>query len=247
MRFDSSRRSDVRFVTGGVSIDTLPPAHLPEVAFVGRSNVGKSSLVNMVLGRRAIATRTRAPLGRQPKPSSLGRRRAIARTSRTPGKTQQYNYYALNEARAQGAFHLVDMPGLGFARAPSSLRREWKQFMARYLLERQPLRLLVHLIDSQVGPQDTDTALMRLVADAIAAGGQWQYAIVLTKMDKRGGKLRPEVRERVERALRESGAPADAPQLATSAKSRLGRDAVWRLLKCVALPDSDTTDPGAVR
>ena len=74
------------------------------MAFVGRSNVGKSSLVNMVLGRRAIA-----------------------RTSKTPGKTQQYNYFVINEARAQGAFHLVDMPGLGFARAPSAQRRQPKQ------------------------------------------------------------------------------------------------------------------------
>ena len=84
---------DVSFVTGGVSMATLPQLGLPEAAFVGRSNVGKSSLVNMLLGRRGVAY-----------------------TSKTPGKTQQYNYFEVNRGRPEGAFHLVDFPGLGYAR-----------------------------------------------------------------------------------------------------------------------------------
>ena len=136
--------------------------------------------------------------------------------------------------------HRLPNPSTPFPEGSAALRsskRPRARLPCRYLTQRAPLKLLVHLIDSQIGPQDTDAALMRLVADAIAAGGQWRYAIVLTKMDKRGGKLRPEVRERILRALAESGCPPDAPRVATSAKSRLGRDAVWRLMRCVTLPD----------
>ena len=97
------------FVTGGVSMDTLPAARLPEVAFIGRSNVGKSSLVNMVLGRRAIAY-----------------------TSKTPGKTQQYNYFVLNTGREQGCFHLVDLPGLGYAKVDAASRQRWTKFLKEY-------------------------------------------------------------------------------------------------------------------
>ena len=105
---------DVSFVKGGVSAATLPTGTLAEVAFVGRSNVGKSSLVNMVLGRRAIAY-----------------------TSKTPGKTQQYNYFEVNRGRPEGAFHLVDFPGLGYAKAPAYVRRRWSDFICEYLRDRQ--------------------------------------------------------------------------------------------------------------
>ena len=167
----------VSFVKGGVSMATLPSSPMPEVAFIGRSNVGKSSLVNMVLGRRAIAY-----------------------TSKTPGKTQQYNYFVVNEprpttsrtfggrrgggggggggsgggsgppARSMPSFHLVDMPGLGYAKVPGAERKKWLQFLRQYSTQRPQLRLIVHLIDGQVGPTDVDLAIMRMVRDAAADG-----------------------------------------------------------------------------
>ena len=153
---------ECRFVKGGVSMGTLPDDGLLEVAFIGRSNVGKSSMVNMALGRRAIAY-----------------------TSKTPGKTQQYNYFQLNEpgmwqprtANAgkvaedcgdRGTFYLVDMPGLGYAKVPGAERRRWLSFLRQYAVERRELRLLVHLVDGLVGPQEVDLAVMRMVRDARA-------------------------------------------------------------------------------
>ena len=249
---------DVSFVTGGVSMATLPQIPLQEAAFVGRSNVGKSSLVNMLLGRRGVAY-----------------------TSKTPGKTQQYNFFSVNPHRTQGEpghFHLVDMPGLGFARVPAKQRASWRAFLARYLGERPQLKLLVHLVDGQVGPVATDEALMQMVAvaqqagriaptdgsegaesegggdggDGVAGGGDvvplgWTYAVVLTKADKRRGRGSTDRAERdVRAALERAVCLAHTCVVRTSAKSRLGRDEMWRLLKCVVLPDvlpDDSDDP----
>lgn len=226
---------EVRFVTGGVSMDTLPQSDLLEAAFVGRSNVGKSSLVNMLLGRRGVAY-----------------------TSKTPGKTQQYNFFAVNPQREQdepGHFHLVDMPGLGFARVPAKQRAAWRDFLAMYMAARPQLRLLVHLVDGQVGPVATDEALMEMVAAAQRAGRSapgggageplgWTYAIVLTKADKRRGRgATDRVERQVRAALERAGCLAHSRVVRTSAKSRLGRDEMWRLLKRVVLPDDPAGDP----
>lgn len=202
----------VTFVKGGVSMDTLPQLPLPEVAFVGRSNVGKSSLINMVLGRKYIAY-----------------------TSKTPGKTQQYNYFIVNEARGDdGAYHIVDMPGLGFAKVPGADRRRWLSFLSEYFVRRPQLKAIVHLVDSQVGPTETDLKIMEMVGNASrqleGESSAWQYAIVLTKADKIDGKVKPAVMHGVDDALIQAGCPREVPVLVTSAKSCLGRDAVWRFL-----------------
>jgi GTP-binding protein len=126
----------VQFVKGVVGWQDLPDDGRPEVAFIGRSNVGKSSLVNMLVGRRALA-----------------------HTSGTPGKTRQFNYYIVNEA-----FYLVDVPGYGYAKTARTERERWGRFIGRYLTERPPLRAVFHLIDSRHAPtaQDEDIlALMR--------------------------------------------------------------------------------------
>ena len=102
---------DVSFVTSAVSLETTPKASIPEVCFIGRSNVGKSSLVNMVCNRRALAY-----------------------ASKTPGKTQQFNYFAVNKEsrwKPQGAFYIVDLPGVGYAKVPKPLRQSWLAFMKR--------------------------------------------------------------------------------------------------------------------
>lgn len=209
---------DCRFVKGGVSMATLPTAPLPEVAFVGRSNVGKSSMVNMILGRRALAY-----------------------TSKTPGKTQQYNYFVLNEP-TDGPFHVVDMPGLGYAKVPGAERRKWLAFLEEYAAQRPQLRLIVHLIDGQVGPLETDEAIMRMVRDAraaaIAVGGDeppWRYAVCLTKFDKGGPKACAHAERAVLRAVEEAGCPPPVGVVPTSSKSKAGRADMWRLLRGVVL------------
>jgi GTP-binding protein len=137
------------------------PPPLPQVAFSGRSNVGKSSLINRFLGR----TRT-----------------AIARVSATPGKTQQVNFF---EVRAEGAggrdlqFYVVDLPGYGFARAPAKLRKAWQPLMESYLSGTPELRGVVQLIDVRHDPTTDDLQMV----DYLARIGV-PALFVLTKVDK---------------------------------------------------------------
>ena len=129
---------------------------LPQVAFAGRSNVGKSSLINRVLGR------TRTP---------------IARVSATPGKTQEINFYHVRSDA--GDFALVDLPGYGYARAPEEARETWRTIIDRYLVESEALRGVVQLIDIRHGPTSDD----RRAIDFLAEIGR-PVLFVLTKADK---------------------------------------------------------------
>jgi GTP-binding protein len=122
---------EVQFVRGAIRPDQYPVEHLPEIAFAGRSNVGKSSLINTLVGRRGLA-----------------------RTSQTPGKTQLVQFY-----RVDGRFSLVDLPGYGYARAPQKMRRRWGIAMERYLSERRTLRLVVLLLDMRRIPSRLDLEL----------------------------------------------------------------------------------------
>ena len=147
-----------------------PPANLPQVAFSGRSNVGKSSLINRLLGR----TRTQ-----------------VARVSATPGKTQEINFYRIT-ARSQGearTFFLVDLPGYGYARAPLAVRQQWRPLIESYLAGTPALCGVVQLIDARHGPSADDHRMLDyLAATALPA------LFALTKVDKlrrseRGRKL----------------------------------------------------------
>ncbi len=123
------------FIKGVVRWEDLPTDGRPEVVFAGRSNVGKSSLLNLLLGRKNLA-----------------------RTSAAPGKTREFNYYLVDDR-----FYLVDLPGYGYAKTSKAERARWQQRIGRYLTERQPLRAAFHLIDSRHPPTDSDrdvTALM---------------------------------------------------------------------------------------
>lgn len=120
------------FVTGAVSLGGFPDEPLPEVAFAGRSNVGKSSLINALLERKNLA-----------------------RTSGRPGKTQQLNFYLVN-----GAFYLVDLPGYGYAQVSRTQRTAWTRLIGTYLEQRKQLRALVHLIDSRHAPTELDRQVM---------------------------------------------------------------------------------------
>lgn len=104
---------------------------LPEIAFLGRSNVGKSSLINSLLGRKGLA-----------------------RTSNTPGRTQSINFFLINES-----FYFVDLPGYGYARVPKTMRSDWGRMAEQYLSEREPLVLCIQLVDARHKPTDLDEQL----------------------------------------------------------------------------------------
>jgi len=116
------------FVGSNTRVDKLPPANLPEYAFIGRSNVGKSSLINALTGNRHLA-----------------------KTSQTPGKTQLINHFLIDDA-----WYLVDLPGYGFAKTSKSNRAAWEKFIRKYLLVRENLQCVFVLIDSRHDPQRID-------------------------------------------------------------------------------------------
>ena len=125
----------VDFVKGVVAMDGLPPADRPEVCFAGRSNVGKSSLINALTGRKGIA-----------------------RASNTPGRTQEINYFALGNHG-----YLVDLPGYGFAKAPVAVVQKWQALLKNYLAGRPTLRRAFCLIDSRHGIKPVDHEIMTLL------------------------------------------------------------------------------------
>jgi GTP-binding protein len=143
----------VEFLLSAPRLDHLPEPDAPEVAFCGRSNVGKSSLLNALTGRKAIA-----------------------RTSVTPGRTQELNFFEVGEPTQ---FRLVDMPGYGFAKAPVKVVERWRQLVRTYLRGRAVLKRTLVLIDARHGIKPVDAEMMTMLDEA-AVG----YRLVLTKADK---------------------------------------------------------------
>lgn len=143
----------VEFLLSAPSLKFLPDPGAPEIAFAGRSNVGKSSLLNALTGRKSIA-----------------------RTSVTPGRTQELNYF---EVGSPTRLRLVDMPGYGFAKAPLKVVEAWKRLVRDYLRGRVELKRTLVLIDSRHGVKDVDRDMMKMLDEA-AVG----YRLVLTKADK---------------------------------------------------------------
>ena len=143
----------VDFLLSAPQLKFLPDPTVPEIAFAGRSNVGKSSLLNALTGRKAIA-----------------------RASVTPGRTQELNFFEVGEPTQ---FRLVDMPGYGFAKAPVKVVERWKNLVKSYLRGRQVLARNLVLVDSRHGLKDVDREMMKMLDEA-AVG----YRIVLTKTDK---------------------------------------------------------------
>lgn len=130
------RWNNVQFVTSAPTLEACPPASLPELCLAGRSNVGKSSLINRIIEQKRLA-----------------------RTSNTPGKTQLMNYYRVNDT-----FFLVDLPGYGYAEVPESERKRWGIAIQEYLTNRETLQLTLHLIDIRHEPSALDEEMIYWMA-----------------------------------------------------------------------------------
>jgi len=176
------------FLKGVVAMDGMPPADRLEVCFAGRSNVGKSSLINALTGRKSLA-----------------------RTSNTPGRTQEINFFTLAESH-----YLVDLPGYGFAEAPVAIVQKWQRLLKAYLSGRQTLRRAFVLIDSRHGVKPVDEEILSLLNKSAVA-----FQVVLTKTDKlKKGELEKVITQ-VSAALQKH--PAAFPEIVlTSSEKGIG-------------------------
>ena len=182
----------VEFVKSAFEEAHWPRDPLPEVAFLGRSNVGKSSLINSLLNVRGLA-----------------------RTSRTPGRTQALNFFLINRR-----FRFVDVPGYGFARAPKGVRAEWGEMVTRYLANRASLVLSIQIVDARHDPSKLDLQL-----DEWLSVNEKPRVVVATKSDKLSqNELRKNL-ERVRGTLRAESV------VAYSAVTGRGRNELWRTIE----------------
>lgn len=230
----SVRVRNVEFLRSAASVETMPQDFaVKEALFVGRSNVGKSSLLNMVAGR------------------------PMAHTSKTPGKTRLFNFFRVDTGLVtkSQSLHLIDMPGMGYARAGREKREEWRTLLHEYIAARGtpegPLRLVLHLVDSRHGPNEADVDLMESMREwacrSIANGASSptaKYAIVLTKWDKSDALASSKPLDELHAALAQTGwvgergrevRAASAGVVLTSARAGEGRDRLWQLLEAQCL------------
>jgi GTP-binding protein len=165
--------------------------NLPEVAFLGRSNVGKSSLINSLLNRKALA-----------------------RTSNTPGRTQSLNFFLINKQ-----YYFVDLPGYGYAKVPKTMRADWGKMAENYLAKREQLVLSIQLVDSRHAPTEQDKQLYEWLKFY-----QKPHLIVATKADKLSSKKLQESIEEIQRTL------TGCDVLSYSSVTGKGRDEVWQAI-----------------
>src|SRR5262249_42189486 len=157
--FDKANESPsmrTRFITSAASPADFPTTDLPEVAFVGRSNVGKSSLLNALVGEK------------------------IARTSRTPGRTQLINFFEIIDGRAK--YHSADLPGRASERPPDAGRMQWNALVDRSLELREPLMMVLFLLDARRGAEEEDVLLHRSLIERLGPRGIG-VEVVATKVD----------------------------------------------------------------
>ena len=175
----------VDFLKGVVAMSGLPPADRVEVCFAGRSNVGKSSLINALTGRKALA-----------------------RASNTPGRTQEINYFTMGESH-----YLVDLPGYGFANAPVAVVEKWQKLLKQYLSGRPTLRRAFVLVDARHGIKAVDQEILTLLDRAAVT-----FQVVLTKTDK----IKAEAQEALLQQVREKLArhPAAFPEIVLTSSEK---------------------------
>lgn len=177
-----------------------PPATFPEIAFAGRSNVGKSSLINALL-----------------------KRKGLARTSNTPGRTQEINFFSVNNS-----LYFIDLPGYGYAKVPVRIRNHWGPMIETYLIRRQTLRLVVLILDIRRDPSEEDRQLIGWLQFY-----HLPFLIVLTKIDK---VSRNQVGLRQKRIGGDLGLSSATPLISFSAKTGEGKDLLWQEIRKAVTP-----------
>ncbi|MBN2033150.1 MAG: YihA family ribosome biogenesis GTP-binding protein [Deltaproteobacteria bacterium] len=188
------------FLVSAFRESQYPPADKPEAAFAGRSNVGKSSLINVLL-----------------------KRKKLARTSATPGRTQAINFFAVN-----GLFYAVDLPGYGFARVPLKVKASWAKMTERYLSGRANLKAVVVILDIRRGPSEGDMDLL----DSLQRLGK-KAVVVLTKADKLS---RQQCRSKLNETAASLTDRIDGMPILFSAKTGEGRGEIWlKLLEAIGI------------
>ena len=188
--------TSAEFAGAGARPGTYPKLPHPEIAFAGRSNVGKSSLINRLLDRK------------------------IARTSMTPGRTQQLNFFVINQALT-----FVDLPGYGYAKVSKQDRAQWQHLIEDYLIGAEHLRGVVSIVDIRRGPEDEEEALWEFLAYH-----HRPVLVVATKCDK----LKRSELEKCRAAL--AAQIEDRPLILFSAETGLGKEDVWHALDALVTP-----------
>ncbi len=183
----------VRFIKSAFKREHWPPSDLPEVAFVGRSNVGKSSCLNTLVGGKAIA-----------------------RVSKTPGRTQAINFFELQRAGMDIRF--ADLPGYGFAKVPKAVKASWERMIGDYLAKRGKLALVVVLVDLRRDPTELDSNMVEWLEHTGRRG-----LLVLTKADKISKNKRLHRMALITKGL---GVPREAAMLFSSTE-KIGRGELW--------------------
>lgn len=188
------------FLKGVVAMDGLPPADRLEVCFAGRSNVGKSSLINALTGQKALA-----------------------RTSSTPGRTQEINFFELGDTR-----YIVDLPGYGYAKAPIGVVEKWQRLLKSYLSGRATLRRTFVLIDGRHGIKSADQEIMTLLTKSAVT-----FQVVVTKCDKPKSGAIDATLDQIRANLQNY--PAAFPELVvTSAEKGEGLDTLRAIIATIA-------------
>jgi len=175
----------------------FPAPGVPEIAFLGRSNVGKSSVINSLVGTK------------------------LARTSNTPGRTRSINFYEVRKAgQPRPTLLFADLPGYGYAKVSREISADWARFVDPYLHQRSSLALCLALVDSNIGPQESDRQLLEF----LSSKGR-PHIVVATKCDRLSGN-------KLQHAMHMLGeAYAASPIVAFSAKTGAGKDELWRQIR----------------
>lgn len=198
--------TNAEFIISAVGPAQYPEDGLPEIALAGRSNVGKSSLINKLIQRRNLA-----------------------RTSSQPGKTQHLNYYRINDQ-----VYFVDVPGYGFAKVSKTQRQAWGRMIEAYLQEREPLQLVIQVIDLRHPPTKDDIAMYEWLTHY-----EIPICIVATKADK---IPRSKWQKHLKEVRTTLGLPSRAPLIMFSSETGAGRDELWEVINQHVKPLEGDTD-----